>query len=185
MDDDIKINALERPCDEENFGIPLRWEPEHVGRRLVKAFTTLDRLPRDRGPREPGGHWPKHAVEWTAWHRRNSTRRNGAPARQRGISPSCGRVRSNWPRWKKLSTGCANCALSIPAWRSSQASGHCARPGANPFAVSAPKGNGRRTRSIANAPRRLLILPTCSTRATRRCFECRRRRRHCERSEAI
>jgi hypothetical protein len=64
MDDDMKINALERPYNEENFGIPLRWEPEHVGRRLVKAFTTLDRLPRDRGPREPGGHWPKHAVEW-------------------------------------------------------------------------------------------------------------------------
>ncbi len=64
MDDDMKINALERPYDEENFGIPLRQEPEHVGRRLVKAFTTLDRLPRDRGPREPGGHWPKHAVEW-------------------------------------------------------------------------------------------------------------------------
>jgi hypothetical protein len=62
--DDMKINALELPYDEENFGIPLRWEPEHVGRRLVKAFTTLDRLPRDRGPREPGGHWPKHAVEW-------------------------------------------------------------------------------------------------------------------------
>jgi hypothetical protein len=61
---EMKINALERPYDEENFGIPLRWEPEHVGRRLVKAFTTLDRLPRDRGPREPGGHWPKHAVEW-------------------------------------------------------------------------------------------------------------------------
>jgi hypothetical protein len=62
--DEMKINALERPYDEENFGIPLRWEAEHVGRRLVKAFTTLDRLPRDRGPREPGGHWPKHAVEW-------------------------------------------------------------------------------------------------------------------------
>ena len=48
----------------EELPLPLRWEPEHVGRRLVKAFMTLDRLPRDRGPREPGGHWPKHAVEW-------------------------------------------------------------------------------------------------------------------------
>jgi hypothetical protein len=28
----------------------------------VKA--TLDRLPRARGPREPGGHWPQHSVEW-------------------------------------------------------------------------------------------------------------------------
>ncbi len=64
MEDDLKINALEKPYDEESFGIPPRWEPEHVGRRLVKAFVTLDRLPRTRGPREPGGHWPQHAVEW-------------------------------------------------------------------------------------------------------------------------
>lgn len=62
--DDLKINALEKPYDEDSLGIPLRWEPEHVGRRLVKAFMTLDRLPRTRGPREPGGHWPQHAVEW-------------------------------------------------------------------------------------------------------------------------
>lgn len=44
--------------------LPLRWEPEHVGERLVKAFRTLDRLPRVRGPREPGGHWVRHAIEW-------------------------------------------------------------------------------------------------------------------------
>lgn len=64
MADDLKINALEKPYDEESYAIPPRWEPEHVGRRLVKAFVTLDRLPRTRGPREPGGHWPRHAVEW-------------------------------------------------------------------------------------------------------------------------
>jgi len=62
--DDSKINALDRPYDEAREQIPPRWEPEHVGRRLVKAFTTLDRLPRLRGPREPGGHWPQHGVEW-------------------------------------------------------------------------------------------------------------------------
>lgn len=59
-----KINALEAPYDEAQEEIPPRWEPEHVGRRLVKAFVTLDRLPRLRGPRAPGGHWPQHAVEW-------------------------------------------------------------------------------------------------------------------------
>jgi hypothetical protein len=64
MHEDPKINALERPYDEARAEIPPRWEPEHVGRRLVKAFVTLDRLPRLRGPREPGGHWPQHAVEW-------------------------------------------------------------------------------------------------------------------------
>jgi hypothetical protein len=62
--DDRKINALEAPYDETHEEIPARWEPEHVGRRIVKAFVTLDRLPRMRGPREPGGHWPQHAIEW-------------------------------------------------------------------------------------------------------------------------
>ncbi|WP_395664573.1 hypothetical protein [Methylocella sp.] len=40
------------------------WTSERVARALVKAFVTLDRLPRARGPREPGGHWPRHAREW-------------------------------------------------------------------------------------------------------------------------
>ncbi len=62
--DDRKINALEAPYDETREEIPARWEPEHVGRRLVMAFVTLDRLPPLRGPREPGGHWPQHAIEW-------------------------------------------------------------------------------------------------------------------------
>ncbi|MGC2051803.1 MAG: hypothetical protein WA636_09960, partial [Methylovirgula sp.] len=62
--DERKINALEAPYDEAHAEIPARWEPEHVGRRLVKAFVTLDRLPRLKGPREPGGNWPQHAVEW-------------------------------------------------------------------------------------------------------------------------
>jgi len=43
---------------------PARWEPEHVGELLVNAFTILDRLPRVKGPREPGGHWVRHAIEW-------------------------------------------------------------------------------------------------------------------------
>jgi hypothetical protein len=43
---------------------PARWEPEHVGELLVKAFKILDRLPRVKGPREPGGHWVRHAIEW-------------------------------------------------------------------------------------------------------------------------
>ncbi len=61
---DAKINALEAPYDGAREEIPARWEAEHVGRRLVEAFATLDRLPRLKGPREPGGHWPQHAIEW-------------------------------------------------------------------------------------------------------------------------
>jgi hypothetical protein len=64
MEENQKINALECPYAPEREQIPPRWDAEHVGHRLVRAFETLDRLPRVRGPREPGGHWPKHAVEW-------------------------------------------------------------------------------------------------------------------------
>jgi hypothetical protein len=44
--------------------LPLNWTPDHVAQRLVEAFATLDRMPRVKGPRAPGGHWPRHKVEW-------------------------------------------------------------------------------------------------------------------------
>ena len=44
--------------------LPPMWDAELVGERLVQAFVTLDRLPRLRGPREPGDHWPRTLVEW-------------------------------------------------------------------------------------------------------------------------
>ncbi len=64
MDAELKINALEQPLHYDRDDLPPQWNPEHVGKRLIKAFATLDRLPRARGPREPGGHWPRHVVEW-------------------------------------------------------------------------------------------------------------------------
>lgn len=57
-------NSFEQPYLPERERLPEQWEPEHVGKRLVKALVTLDRLPRLRGPREPGGHWLHHAIEW-------------------------------------------------------------------------------------------------------------------------
>ncbi len=64
MDLDARIDSIEGPHPIECEPPPAQWEPERVGRALVRAFVTLDRLPRPRGPREPGGHWPRHAVEW-------------------------------------------------------------------------------------------------------------------------
>ena len=64
MDEDAKINALEAPYAPDRRTPPAQWEPDLVGRALVRAFATLDRLPRSRGPRAPGGHWPGHSVEW-------------------------------------------------------------------------------------------------------------------------
>lgn len=56
-------DALELPPDPSGPP-PGRWTPDHVGCRLVAAFATLDRLPRPRGPRPAGNHWPTHRVEW-------------------------------------------------------------------------------------------------------------------------
>jgi hypothetical protein len=55
------LDALDAGIEAER---PPAWTPDHVGRMLVKAFMTLDRLPHARGPRQPGGHWPGHVIEW-------------------------------------------------------------------------------------------------------------------------
>ena len=44
--------------------VAIVWTPDMVGECLIQAFVTLDRLPSSRGPRKPGGHWPRHSVEW-------------------------------------------------------------------------------------------------------------------------
>lgn len=44
--------------------LPVLWTAGHVGVRLVEAMATLDRLPKVRGPRGAGNHWPLHRVEW-------------------------------------------------------------------------------------------------------------------------
>ena len=43
---------------------PEIWTADHVARRLVEAFRTLDAMPRVGGPRQAGNHWPRHRVEW-------------------------------------------------------------------------------------------------------------------------
>lgn len=48
---------------EGSASLPPAWTPAHVGDRLVEAMRTLDRLPRPRGPRAPGNHWPQHRLE--------------------------------------------------------------------------------------------------------------------------
>jgi hypothetical protein len=64
MTGDMGLAADEFESEENRDRRSVLWDPERVGAALVKAFVTLDRLPRARGPREPGGHWPRHAVEW-------------------------------------------------------------------------------------------------------------------------
>ncbi len=64
MDSEAKAEPLESPGSFWNGGPPQFWDADLVGKRIVQAFVTLDRLPRLRGPREPGGHWPRTVTEW-------------------------------------------------------------------------------------------------------------------------
>jgi len=52
------------PLAGDSGALPLSWTPDHVAQRLVEAFATLDKMPGVKGPRAPGGHWPRHKVEW-------------------------------------------------------------------------------------------------------------------------
>ncbi|HUZ90620.1 MAG TPA: hypothetical protein VMU78_01765 [Methylocella sp.] len=64
MTEDASAAPSEGPFAAKRETLPLLWEADHVGKKLVQAFATLDRLPRVRGPREPGGHWPRTLTEW-------------------------------------------------------------------------------------------------------------------------
>lgn len=44
--------------------LPATWTADHVGRRLIDAMRTLDRLPRVKGPRGSGNHWVPTRLEW-------------------------------------------------------------------------------------------------------------------------
>ena len=50
--------------DAAPLALPTCWTAEHVGHHLVAAMRTLDRLPRARGPRQAGNHWPQTRLEW-------------------------------------------------------------------------------------------------------------------------
>jgi hypothetical protein len=170
-----KINALEQPYDEGREEIPPRWEPEHVGRRLVKAFVTLDRLPRLRGPREPGGHWPQHAVEW-ADRLAQAELSDAERAHARGgaeFYDSPPDLDRDCRDGGGLRLAARLARRRFRQWRSSPASGRFMRRGADRCENSARKNIGRLTHSIASAPRRSPISPIASTRATRRCSETR------------
>ena len=88
-------------------------------RRLVEAMRTLDRLPRPRGPRAPGNHWPQHRLEWARparpvrAARGGATRAGRAPASR---SSRCGPAASPSTGWTARSNGCACYARSAPIW---------------------------------------------------------------------
>jgi hypothetical protein len=64
MDEDAMTSPCAAPLFFGRETLPSLWNPELVGKRLVQAFVTLDRLPRVWGPRKPGGQWPRTVTEW-------------------------------------------------------------------------------------------------------------------------
>jgi hypothetical protein len=68
--DHLRVNSLERPYDPQSEPLPETWTADHLSRRLVDCFTTLKRLPRERGPRQPGNHGPAYvhsALDIRGW----------------------------------------------------------------------------------------------------------------------
>ena len=64
MSEEAMASQREAPLFAGHETLPPVWDADLVGKRLVHAFVTLDRLPRLRGPRKPGGHWPRTVTEW-------------------------------------------------------------------------------------------------------------------------
>jgi hypothetical protein len=63
--DMIDETSLGETLDDIEAGPPPeRWSADHVALRLVEAFRTLDRMPKVKGPRQAGNHWPRHRLEW-------------------------------------------------------------------------------------------------------------------------
>jgi hypothetical protein len=64
MDEEAIASRHEAPLLPGRETLPAIWDAALVSKRLVEAFVTLDRMPRLRGPRAPGGHWPRTLTEW-------------------------------------------------------------------------------------------------------------------------
>lgn len=101
-------DAVDVAFDAVDEAPPPRWTADHVGARLVEAFRTLDRLPRVKGPRQAGNHWPAHKLEWAdrlaqaelpaAERRERDERRNALALRPDGAAIARMDVALDWLR---------------------------------------------------------------------------------------
>jgi len=124
----LEINALEQSyCSERGVACLRNGSRSMSGKRLVKAFITLDRLPRLRGPRERvgiGRATPSNGADQLAQAELDESER--ACASRPAIEPQSGRRRRRIAQWNGLRPGYGNCARGSSAWLWLRASGRCA-----------------------------------------------------------
>jgi len=66
MEEANDAHPLEAPTlPAEREPLPSMWDADQVGKALVRAFKTLDKLPRPKGPRGTGNHWVPTKLEWS------------------------------------------------------------------------------------------------------------------------
>lgn len=149
------------PCAEA--ALPLRWTPEHIGTRLVEAFRTMDRLPRAKGPRAAGNHWPLHRVEFAdrvaeaemppAELRERERRRNALAFRPSGEEIARMDRALDWLR--QLRDQDADLALLVTLWAFRTARGRTIRVLCREQGWSPPTFYKRRDRALAMLASRL------------------------------
>jgi hypothetical protein len=152
--------------------LPLLWEADHVGKRLGQALGTLDRLPRLRGPREPGGHWPRTLTEWAdrlaQAELEESERRERERAYNRTvIRPTAVEIQRmdaalEWLR--ELHDLDSGMALVTTLWALRSARGRSIKSFAR-------KSNGHRIRFFESGPRHWRLWRRFLTRVGYRCFD--------------
>ena len=88
----MEEEAMASRCDAPRFAgretLPSLWDADLVGKRLVQAIVTLDRLPRLADPARPAGigraRSPNGPINWP---KRSSKKANAGPASKPPIAP--------------------------------------------------------------------------------------------------
>jgi hypothetical protein len=154
MDEEALASRCEAPLFARREMLPPLWDADIVGKRLVQAFVTLDRMPRLRGPRAPGGCWPRTVTEWAdqlaqAELEESERRSRQQTANRTVIRPSAAELTHMETAFEWLSelrVEDPGMALVTTLWALRTAAEDRLRS-------SAPKSNGRRILFFASARR--------------------------------
>jgi hypothetical protein len=87
MDEEAMATRCEAPLFAGREALPPLWDAELVGKRLVQAFVTLDRLPRLRPARPVGIGRARSPNGPINWPKRSSKKANAGPGSKLPIAP--------------------------------------------------------------------------------------------------